>query len=389
MKIRTRLTLWFTSILLLGMMAISSWSYYDFVIEHRNQHRVAPPSAAGKDELEESPLVDVAEVALYCGLPALALAIGGGWWMMRKALSPVTDLSAAAERINEHHLAERLQRSGNGDELDRLTEVFNAMIERLQASFRRMREFTLHASHELKTPLTVMHGELETWLRDEGVAGEHRERIENALDEVQRLAKIVDGLTLLTKADAGQASLQWEPVQLDDLVREAYLDAQSLARPAGVSVGLGPCCQILLQGDRHRLRQLLLNLCDNAVKYNARGGTVTLELDRVGDGAELRISNTGQGIEPEVLPRIFEPFFRGDASHSQAIEGCGLGLSIARWIVNAHGGMIEVRSEPGKLTTAVVRLPAPNVIGNGDSVAPGPSRVLRVPVQNLKPESIV
>jgi len=241
-----------------------------------------------------------------------------------------------------------------------LTEVFNAMTERLNQSFVRMREFTLHASHELKTPLTVMHGELETWLRDDKITPDQRERIENALDEVQRLAKIVDGLTLLTKAGAGQVALSREPVRLDELVREAWAYAQSLARPAGVEVTLGACAETVVQGDRHRLRQLLLNLCDNAVKYNHPGGNVALTLERVGEGAELRISNTGHGIAPEILSRVFEPFFRGDASHSQTIEGCGLGLSIARWIATAHGGMIEVRSQPGECTTAVVRLPLSN-----------------------------
>src|SRR5213075_2319132 len=165
--------------------------------------------------------------ALYCGAPALVVAIGGGWWMMRKALQPIAELTAAAERTNEHHLSETLPRSGNRDELDRMTEVFNAMSQRLSAAFQRVREFTLHASHELKTPLTVMHGELETWLGEKNLPGETREHLERLLDETQRLARIVDGLTLLTKADAGLVPLAREPVRLDDLVREAYADAQS------------------------------------------------------------------------------------------------------------------------------------------------------------------
>jgi signal transduction histidine kinase len=338
------------------MAAMACWSYYDFVVEPRNQKSELLTSVSG-DKIDESTGVDVAELALLCGVPAIAVAVGGGWWVMRRALYPVTALTAAAERINEHHLAERLPQSGNGDELDRLTEVFNAMTERLNSSFARLRQFTLHASHELKTPLTVMHGELETWLRDQNLPAGQRERVENILDEAQRLAKIVDGLTLLTKAGAGQVPLASEPLRFDELVREAFADAQSLARPAGVEVTLGKCPAATVKGDRHRLRQLLLNVCDNAVKYNQPGGKVDLELERVETSAELRVSNTGQGIAPQALPHVFEAFYRGDASHNNTIEGCGLGLSIARWIATAHGGTIELQSAPEGRTTALVRLP--------------------------------
>jgi signal transduction histidine kinase len=277
--------------------------------------------------------------------------------MMRRALAPVTALTCAAERVNEHNLGDRLPRTGNGDEFDRLTEVFNAMTERLNQSFARIREFTLHASHELKTPLTVMHGELETALQDNALPDPQREQLESELDEVQRLAKIVDGLTLLTKADAGQISLAREPVRLDELVREACADAQSLARSQDIQVSLAACEELTVTGDRHRLRQLLLNLSDNAIKYNQRKGTVTLSLRGMDGNAELAIANTGPGIPAEILPRVFDPFFRGDASHGQTVEGCGLGLSIARWIVAAHGGAVQITSEPNRLTTATVRLP--------------------------------
>jgi len=358
MKIRTRLTLWYAGVLMAAMLAISVWCYYDLVIEPARQKTSVGTTDGTNDEAGESLGFDVAEAALYCGLPALAVALGGGWWMMRKTLAPITALTAAAERINEHHLSERLARSGNGDELDRLTEVFNAMTERVSAAFLRVREFTLHASHELKTPLTVMHGELETWLGDSTTKldPESREHLEYLLDETQRLARIVDGLTLLTKADAGLVPLAREPVRLDELVREAYGDAQSLARAAGVTVRLGRCDEAAIQGDRHRLRQLLLNLCDNAVKYNVRDGEVGLALEKVDGQVELRVTNSGPGIEPEVLEHIFEPFFRGKATRSE-VDGCGLGLSISRWIVRAHSGEIALVSKSGEPTEAIVRLP--------------------------------
>jgi signal transduction histidine kinase len=336
----------FVSLLAMGIL-----SYHAFAPEPR------PAGRASADEADENDLGEIFRIIFWCGVPATLLALGGGWWMVRRALAPVTALTEAAARVNEHNLASALPRSGNGDELDRLTEVFNAMTERLDRSFARIREFTLHASHELKTPLTVMHGELETALQDKALTAVQREQCESELDEVQRLAKIVDGLTLLTKADAGQITLARDPVRLDELVREACADAQSLARPRAIQVGVAACEELTVMGDRHRLRQLLLNLTDNAVKYNVPQGTVTLSLRRTGQTAELAIANTGPGIPVEVLPRIFDPFFRGDSSHNQAVEGCGLGLSIARWITMAHGGGIQITSEADRFTTATVRLP--------------------------------
>jgi len=356
MSIRTRLTLWYAGIMFVSLVAMGILSYHAFGPEPQ-----AATHSAGErpkaDESDEGDLGEVFRIIFWCGVPATLLALGGGWWMMRRALAPVAALSRAAERVNEHNLGERLLRTGNGDELDRLTEVFNAMTERLNQSFARIREFTLHASHELKTPLTVMHGELETALQDQTLPAPQREQLESELDEVQRLAKIVDGLTLLTKADAGQILLARQPVRLDELVREACADAQSLARPRDIQVSVTACEELTVTGDRHRLRQLLLNLTDNAIKYNARKGTVTLSLRRAAKTAEVAISNTGPGIPAETLPRVFDPFFRADASHGQSVEGCGLGLSIARWIVTAHGGAIQLASEPNRLTTATIRLP--------------------------------
>jgi len=353
MTIRTRLTLWYAGILFVSILLISGLLYHELVLEKRGPRPVPAPEQDEGDDVSE----DVVQIFLWCGVPAALLGLAGGWWLMRRALAPLTALTAAAARIQEHNLKERLPCSGNGDEMDRLTEVFNAMTARLDGSFQRIREFTLHASHELKTPLTVLHGELETVLRDPGLAEPRREHLLSQLDEVRRLAKIVDGLTLLTKADAGQVALAREPVRLDELVRDAHADAQILAAPGGVRVELADCEKVTIRGDRHRLRQLLLNLTDNAIKYNQPGGTVTFSVRLEGGQAGLEIANTGPGIPSELLPHVFERFFRGDASHNSAVDGCGLGLSIVQWIVNAHGGTVRLDSEPGKLTTVRVRLP--------------------------------
>jgi signal transduction histidine kinase len=349
MTIRTKLTLWYAGILFISVLAITGLAHQKFAAEEAKLRLMKDPF------VENDAWEDAFDITLYCGLPAAIVGLAGGWWLMRKAMSPVTALTQATARINERNLHEQLPRTGNGDEFDRLTEVFNAMTARLDTSFNRIREFTLHASHELKTPLTVMHGELETALRDK-TAGNH-ESLLSQLDEVQRLTKIVDGLSLLTKADAGLITLKREPLRLDELARDNYADAQILARPYHVKAELGRCEEISLMGDRHRLRQLLLNLTDNAIKYNQPGGTVTIELGRADEFAELSISNTGPGIPADLQGRVFDRFFRGDASHGNAVEGCGLGLSIAQWITTAHGGTIRMISEPGKLTTVTVRLP--------------------------------
>ena len=239
-------------------------------------------------------------------------------------------------------------------------DVFNGMTARLDDSFNRIREFTLHASHELKTPLTILCGETETMLRDESLSAAERDRAASQLDELRRLARIVDGLTLLAKADAGQITLAMEPVRLDELVRDNFADAQILAGPQGIQVELAACEEVTVRGDRHRLRQLLLNLADNAVKYNQPQGRVTMNLRRASGAAEFTIANTGPGIPPEALPRVFDRFFRGDPAHSNEVDGCGLGLSIAKWIVSAHHGTIQIESAPAKLTTVTVRLPLNN-----------------------------
>ena len=348
MTIRTRLTLWYAGILTVSLLVIGYGTYREIDEQMRHEHRREPAEHA---------IDETSELVFQVGLPAVLLGLLGGWWLTRRALAPVKKLTDAATKIHERNLREPLPRTGNGDELDQLTKVFNDTLARLDDSFHRIREFTLHASHELKTPLTVLCGEAETVLRDESLSATERDRAASLLDELRRLARIVDGLTLLAKADAGQVALKLEPLRFDELVREAYADAQILAEPQGIQVELAACEEIIVRGDRHRLRQLLLNLADNAVKYNQPRGRVTMHLHRANGAAEFTIANTGPRIPPESLPRIFDRFYRGDAAHSQTVEGSGLGLSIAQWIVSAHHGTIQIESAPAKLTTVTVRLP--------------------------------
>lgn len=353
MTLRTRMTLWYAGIMFVCLLLMGGLTYREFAIEAGN----GGPKIEDPVVDREGDLRDVIRIILWCGVPAGLLAAGGGWWLMRQALAPVTALTRAAERLNEQNLNEQLPRTGTGDEFDRLTEVFNAMTARLNRSFTRIREFTLHASHELKTPLTILCGETETALRDDSLTPAQRDRADSQLEELRRLAAIVDNLTLLAKADAGLISLALTPVRLGDLVRDNLADAQILAHASGIRVELTACDEAVVAGDAHRLRQLLLNLADNAVKYNQPQGIINLALRRANDVAEVSISNSGPGIRPEALPRVFDRFYRGDPAHSNTVDGCGLGLSIAQWIVSAHKGTIQIESKPMQLTTVTVRLP--------------------------------
>jgi signal transduction histidine kinase len=354
--IRRRLTLWYAAVLTISLLLISAATYNEFR-EHEEHHHHHGQGLEHDEEHDESALEAAGESVFNVGLPAIILGIAGGWWLTRRALQPLAELTAAAKGIDERTLDRPLPRSGNGDELDELSAVLNAMQTRLRDSFSSIREFTLHASHELKTPLTIMHGELETALRESSFLPAERERLLSQLDELQRLSKIVDGLTLLTHADSGRVKMKKEPVRLDELVRDLNDDTVILAEPSNIRVELAPCEPMTILGDTHRLRQLLLNLADNAVKYNERNGFIKMTLTHEGDFARFSISNSGPGIAAEALPKVFDRFFRGDSAHSSEVEGCGLGLSIAHWITAAHGGTIQVESAESKVTTVTLKIP--------------------------------
>lgn len=349
MSIRTRLTLWFGGILGVSLVILAGVLFYEW---EEQQHRMLterkPPEPAIKE---------VGEIVLMFGLPTAILLVAGGSVLLRKSLAPVRALTQAAESIHLDNLQARLPLTGSGDELDRLTEVFNAMMARLENSVAQAREFTLHASHELKTPLAVMRNAIETALSGGDINPSQRELLAGQLEEIQRLTTIVNGLTFLAKADAGQAPLDSQTLRLDELVRDAFVDGEMLGRAKGITVQVELSGEVWVKGDRHRLRQLLLNITDNAVKYNEPSGRIVARLSQSGNMAELSVSNTGPGIAPDKLDRVFDRFFRGDTALGNEIEGCGLGLSIVEWIVKAHGGRVTIQSKPGDWTTVIIRLP--------------------------------
>ena len=287
----------------------------------------------------------------------LLLAGGGGWLLARRALAPVARMTQAAQRISAQHLAERLEETGIGDELDRLASTLNAMLGRLDEAFRQIRQFSADASHELQTPVTILKGELEVALRMPRSPEAYQRHLQSALEEVDRIAMLVDGLLLLARADAGVLRMDRQPVDLLRLVEEVYDQTSILAEARQVALHLGALEPVTIQGDYERLRRLLLNLVDNGIKYTPAGGRVTLSLQDGGDAAILRVCDTGIGLAPEERQQVCQRFYRTAAARAQNQRGAGLGLCIVQSIAEAHGGSVHIDSMPDRGSTFTVRLP--------------------------------
>jgi heavy metal sensor kinase len=290
---------------------------------------------------------------------ALLLAGGGGWLLAHRALTPVARMTETARRIGAEHLADRLEETDTGDELDQLAKTLNAMLSRLDDAFHQIRQFSADASHELQTPLTILKGELEVALRMPRSPEAYQEVLQSALEEIDRIAALVDGLMLLARADAGVLRLDLRPVELDQLVQDVYGRTKVLAHAKHLMLCLGAVEPVAIEADYERLRRLLLNLVDNAIKYTPAGGQVTLSVQHDTEWAALQVSDTGIGLSQAEQERVFQRFYRTAGARSQGREGSGLGLCIAHSIAEAHGGTIRIESAPGRGSTFAVRLPLP------------------------------
>jgi signal transduction histidine kinase len=283
------------------------------------------------------------------------LAIGVAWLLSGLSLRPIERVTRAAREVGlSGRLDRRLAPVHSRDEIARLVDTFNHMMDRLEGAFTAQRRFVADASHELRTPLTTIRGNLELLRRTGAVQEpEMAEALDDVIGEAERMSRLVNGLLALARADAGH-QLRRVPVRLDEMVTAVYREAQALSR--GVSVHLGLLAEAEVLGDTDALKQLLLILVDNGMKYTPPGGTVTLEVRREADEVTVVVRDTGQGISPEDLPHIFERFYR--SSSARASGGTGLGLAIARWIVDEHGGRILVESKPDVGSSFIVSFPA-------------------------------
>jgi heavy metal sensor kinase len=296
-------------------------------------------------------------VLLLCPL-VLAFASGCGYWLSGRALAPVDRITRAAQDINSHNLAKRLEVPRSGDELQRLSETLNSMLGRLESSFNRIVQFTADASHELRTPLAVMRTTTEVSLRTSETVGDYRAAQEEILAELEKTSSLVEKLMLLARADAGVDSVQRARVNLAECLSEACKDGQVLAEAKQLKFAEHIEAQrLFISGDSQALHRLFLILIDNAVKYTPPGGSVAVGLTQNNGSAVAEIRDTGIGVSAEDLPHIFDRFYRADKARSREFGGVGLGLSIARWVAEAHLGTIEVQSTPGSGSVFYVRLP--------------------------------
>ena len=290
-------------------------------------------------------------------VPAVVLLSGIlGWFLAARALAPVNSVSEIAQRITHSNLNLQIPTRRAGDELDRLVEAFNRMIERLSLSFTQVRQFSTDVSHELRTPLTIVRGQLEVALFTAKTTEQYRDAMVNALEDVERLSNIVRALLLLSQSESGQLVLKKTELDMVEVIRHLVDEFQIPAEAEGVSLTASLPAHCRVFADRIQIDRLISNLISNAIKYTPAGGRVQVQLTGDSEHIEFVVQDNGVGIAPDHLPHIFDRFYRVPSADPE--KGLGLGLSFVAWIVKAHDGTIDVQSQLKQGTRITVRLPA-------------------------------
>jgi two-component system, OmpR family, sensor kinase len=309
----------------------------------------------------ESELLGNIRIALGWLIPfTIVLASVGGYFLARKSLAPVADMTSQADHIGEFTIHDRLPIQNPQDELGRLAATFNRLLDRLDAAFDRQRRFIADASHELRTPLAILQGESEIALAKNIRSGqEYRESLGILHHEARRLSRVVDDMFTLSRADAGQYPVAPREFYLDELASDCAQSLRSLAAAKSISLSVNSERELPVVADESLIRRMLLNLLDNAIKYTPTGGTVSITTCATAGRAEISVANDGPGIPIELQPRIFERFFRGDQARTRSNSdgGAGLGLSIATWIAEVHHGSLELTRSDSTGTVFTARLP--------------------------------
>jgi heavy metal sensor kinase len=302
-------------------------------------------------------LAELMTILLLLGPLAVGCTLGGGYLLARQALAPVERMAATADEITATQLDRRLHEPNPDDELGRLARTLNGMIARLERSFEEVRRFTADAAHELRTPLAILRNEAEVALRIPRESEQYRDCLENMLEEIDHLSRLSEALLFLFREDAGPGARTVDVLSLDQIVRAVADDIKVVAAEQDLELmvdSLWPC-QVL--GNAEQLRRLLFNLLDNAIKFTPAGGRISISVQRQKGQAKVTIADSGIGVAPEHLPRIFDRFYRVDSARSRRTGGSGLGLSICKSIAEAHQGSIEVVSQLGRGTQVTITLP--------------------------------
>jgi len=308
------------------------------------------------DEVHEE-LRGLAAVLLAVLPISLLLAGGIGYALARRALAPVEWIRQATDEITAEQLGRRLDMPNPNDELGRLAQTINAMIARLQRSFAEIRRFTADASHELRTPISVIRAEVEVAMHESPGAEEFQTLAGSILEECEHLTKLTDQLLTLSREDAGLVPQESQPVDLARLVADATEMMRPLAEAKQQTLTLDARTAAVVTGDADRLREVLYNLLDNAIKYTPSQGRIAVAVTEQSGMIAVAVHDTGIGIDADHLPRVFDRFYRVDNSRSREAGGTGLGLSIVQNIVSAHSGRVEISSTPSEGTTCTVLLP--------------------------------
>jgi heavy metal sensor kinase len=295
---------------------------------------------------------------LGMGLGGLLLAGAGGWFLARRALKPVALITETARAISGRNLDRRLDFEVTPDEIGRLIEVLNDMLQRLEQAFSSRKRFIADASHELRSPLTALKGTMEVLLRRKRTVKEYEQGFESCLEEIDRLARLVNNLLTLARTDTGGEEMRFQEIRLDILAAEVIDRTKALARQKNIRLRSGIEDEIVCHGDPDKLKQLIINLLDNAVRYTPDGGWVKFSLCRKADSIRISVADSGMGIPQDDQRYIFDRFYRVDRSRKRdETGGSGLGLAICKCIAQAHRGRIEVKSEPGRGSMFIVYLP--------------------------------
>jgi len=290
------------------------------------------------------------------GAAALAFGLAGGWLLTARLLAPIRQISDSAVAIAAGRRSQRIDAKRTHNELGQLAQTLNCTFDELQAAIDRQVRFTADASHELRTPLAILLAHAELALKRERSLDRYREGLESCLEAGRRMQSVVEGLLTLSRADSRHVPLSREQVAWDEVVRQSATFLQSLAEEAHVTVELD-LAPVTVIGDRDRLAEAVANLFTNAIRYNCEDGYVRVALVAEGLNARLTVQDTGLGIPEGDLPHVFERFYRVDTARSRERGGSGLGLAITRWIIEAHGGAIDLISHEGVGTTVTVQLP--------------------------------